>query len=78
MSDTMKHLKKLKKIFLVVVITFITIYSGTYFVAKITPKLSIKSANKYVFYDISGNTYNGDTENHTISGRGRQRSTSYG
>lgn len=59
----MKHLKRLKKIFLVVAITFITIYAGTYFVAKVTPKLSIKAANKYVFYDISGNTYNGDAEN---------------
>ena len=59
----MKHLKRFKKIFLVVVIAFITIYAGTYFVAKITQKLSIKAANKYVFYDISGNTYNGAAEN---------------
>ena len=59
----MKHLKLIKKISVLLIITFLTFYIGTYFIAKVTPKLSIKAANKYVFYDISGNTYNNDDDN---------------
>lgn len=54
----MKKLKKYFKILLVVTIIFGFIYGGFYLVARLTPKLEIKEANKYVFYDISENTYN--------------------
>ena len=59
----MRHLKLMKKIFVVLIITFLTLYMGAYFIAKITPKLSIRAANKYVFYDISNSTYNNGDDN---------------
>ena len=59
----MRHLKLIKKISVVLIITFLTLYMGAYFIAKITPKLSIRAANKYVFYDISNSTYNNGDDN---------------
>ena len=58
MRDTMKKIKKYIKILIVVTITLSFIYGGLYLIARLTPKLEIKEANKYVFYDINEETYN--------------------
>ena len=54
----MKKIKKYIKILIVVTITLSFIYGGLYLIARLTPKLEIKEANKYVFYDINEETYN--------------------
>lgn len=56
----MKFLKKLKNVLLITIVSATIVYFGLYMVAKITPKLSIKAANKYVFYDINGEYVNND------------------
>lgn len=57
----MRRFKKWIAIFCWVIFVGIIIYSGIYLYARFTPKLAINSANKFVFYDINGNTYNADT-----------------
>lgn len=59
----MKKLKKLINILIVVIIVLTIIYGSVYLIARITPKLSIKSANKYTFYDINNNPYNQNEDN---------------
>ncbi len=56
----MKKLKKLKNILIITVVVFSILYLGVYLVARFTPKLSIKAANKYVFYDINSEPYTSD------------------
>ena len=56
-------MKKLKSLTLILITILLLLYVGTYLIARITPKLSIRSANKYVFYDISNDTYNNGDEN---------------
>ena len=51
----MKKLKKLFKFSLVCILIGLIIYGGIYLYAKITPKLSINSANSFYLYDSSGN-----------------------
>ena len=57
----MRRFKKWITIFCWIIFVGIIIYSGIYLYARFTPKLAINSANKFVFYDINGNTYNADT-----------------
>ena len=63
----MKHLKKL--IFFVVIATFFLGigYFGIYTYAKITPELSIKSANGFYFYDQNGELFTGNGTNSWVS-----------
>lgn len=56
----MKWFKTLKKVLIIMTIVFSITYFGIYIIAKFTPKLSIKSANKYVFYDINNELYTND------------------
>lgn len=56
----MKWLKKLKTISIITIVAFCTIYFSIYIIARFTPKLSIKSANKFVFYDINNELYTND------------------
>ena len=42
----MKWFKTLKKVLIIMTIVFSITYFGIYIIAKFTPKLSIKSANK--------------------------------
>jgi len=58
----MKKLKKYFKVLIVVILFLAFLYGGLYLIARLTPKLEIKEANKYVFYDISGNSYNNSDE----------------
>jgi len=58
----MKKLKKYFKILIVVTLILTFTYSGLYLIARLTPKLEIKEANKYVFYDINEETYNNSVE----------------
>lgn len=57
----MRRFKKWITISCWIIFVGIIIYSGIYLYARFTPKLAINSANKFVFYDINGNTYNADT-----------------
>lgn len=53
----MKKLKRLTRLLVITIIFFSIVYFGIYLVARFTPKLSIKAANKYVFYDINNEPY---------------------
>ena len=55
-------MKKIIKISLFLFIFCIAIYSGLYLYAKVTPKLSIKSANSFYFYDNENNLYTGTND----------------
>lgn len=58
----MKKLKLFIKLSLIcILIAFIT-YSGIYLYAKMTPKLSIDSANSFYLYDKDGEVYSGNDE----------------
>lgn len=61
--DNMKVLKKITIVFMIIIGILLFSYMGLYLYAKITPKLSINSANNYYFYDINENLYNGNNEN---------------
>lgn len=54
----MKKIKKYINILVVVTVFLGGIYGSLYLIAKFTPKLEIKEANKYVFFDINGETFN--------------------
>ena len=54
----MKKLRKFFKILIVVALVLSCIYGGLYLIARLTRKLEIKEANKFVFYDINDHTYN--------------------
>lgn len=56
----MRIFKRLITVFCWIIFVGIIIYSGIYIYARFTPKLAINSANKFVFYDINGNSYNAD------------------
>lgn len=56
----MKKFKKIKNILIITIVVCSITYFSIYLIAKFTPKLSIKSANKYVFYDINNELYTGD------------------
>ncbi|MBE6151956.1 MAG: PBP1A family penicillin-binding protein [Firmicutes bacterium] len=58
----MKKIKKYIRFLLIMMVFGIFVYGGLYFVARLTPKLTIKEANKYVFYDINEQTYNPSKE----------------
>lgn len=58
----MKKLKKLLKIFIFCMAIFITLYYGVYFVASLTKKLNINTANGYYLYDSSNNLINGTSD----------------
>lgn len=51
----MKRLKKFFKISLICLLFFLIIYCGIYLYAKVTPKLSINSANSFYLYDSNNN-----------------------
>lgn len=58
----MKKLKKLIKVFFFLFILGVAFYSGLYLYAKVTPKLSIKSANSFYFYDQENQLFTGSNE----------------
>jgi len=58
----MKKLKKLFKIGLICLLFGLIIYGGLYLYAKITPKLSINSANSFYLYDSSGTLVSGNND----------------
>lgn len=51
----MKRLRKVLKIFIIILILLPIIYLGLYLVARLRPPLSIESANKYYIYDTNDN-----------------------
>ena len=55
----MRKLKKLFKISLICILFGLIIYGGIYLYAKITPKLSINSANSFYLYDNNNNLVSG-------------------
>lgn len=57
----MKTLKKLIKFSLVSLLLLFVVYSSIYLYAKITPKLSINSANGYYLYDKNAENYSGNS-----------------
>lgn len=61
--EKMKILKKILIVISVLIIILLLFYIGLYIYARITPKLSINSANNYYFYDINENLYNGNNDN---------------
>ena len=61
--EKMKILKKILIAISVLIIILLLFYIGLYIYARITPKLSINSANNYYFYDINENLYNGNNDN---------------
>ena len=63
----MRIIRKIWKITVVMVFIGIIVYSGIYFYARFTPKLSINSANKFTFYDINNNPYDADINEKWIS-----------
>lgn len=56
----MKKFKKIKNILIITIVVCSITYFSIYLIAKFTPKLSIKSANKYIFYDINNELYTDD------------------
>ena len=58
----MKKLKKLFKFCLICSLIALIIYGGIYLYAKVTPKLSINSANSFYLYDSSGNLVSGNND----------------
>ncbi|MCM1371151.1 MAG: PBP1A family penicillin-binding protein [Clostridium sp.] len=59
----MKIFKKIIFVFVIIFLILFLAYCGLYVYAKLTPKLSINSANNYYFYDINDNLYNGNNDN---------------
>ncbi len=59
----MKVLKKIFITFLIIIGILLLFYIGLYVYARLTPKLSINSANNYYFYDVNENLYNGNNDN---------------
>lgn len=57
----MKLLKKLIKFSLISLLLLFVVYSSIYLYAKITPKLSINSANGYYLFDKNGENYSGNS-----------------
>ena len=58
----MKRLKKFFKISLICLLLFLIIYGGIYLYAKVTPKLSINSANSFYLYDSNNNLVSGNND----------------
>lgn len=58
----MKKIKKLFKFSLICALFGLIIYGGIYLYAKVTPKLSINSANSFYLYDSSGNLVSGNND----------------
>lgn len=58
----MKKIKKLFKFSLICALFGLIIYGGIYLYAKVTPKLSINSANSFYLYDSSGNLISGNND----------------
>jgi len=58
----MKKLKKLFKFSLICLLIGFTIYGGLYLYAKVTPKLSINSANSFYLYDSNNNLVSGNND----------------
>ncbi len=58
----MKKAKKLGKFFLFGFLAFLLCYGGLYVYAKITPKLSIKSANSFYLYDNQNVIFNNNSK----------------
>lgn len=56
----MKTMKKLSKIFLILVLIVVGCYTGLYIYAKAMPKLEIKSANSFYLYDKNNALFSGD------------------
>ena len=63
----MKIIRKIFKITTVMAFIGILVYTGIYFYARFTPKLSINSANKFTFYDINNNPFDADNNENWIS-----------
>ena len=62
----MKKGKKIFKYFLIFVFIMITIYFGLYACAKMTPKLSINSANSFFLYDKDNNLFQNNGKNEWV------------
>lgn len=58
----MKKTKRIVTVLTVIIITLAFIYGGLYLVARLTPKLAIKTTDKYVFYDINGDVYSANSD----------------
>lgn len=56
-------MKKFIKISLICLLFIFIIYGGIYLYARITPKLSINSANSFYMYDSSGEIFPGNSNN---------------
>lgn len=63
----MKHLKRLGILSVVFIVILGIGYFGIYTYAKITPELSIESANGFYFYDQDGNAFTGTGTNAWVS-----------
>ena len=57
MGDLMKTLKKILKIFVIIIIFLILCYGGIIIYAKMSAKLPINSANSFYLYDKNGDLY---------------------
>ncbi len=62
----MKKREKIFKIFLATVLLMIAGYIGLYACARMTPKLSINSANSFFLYDKDNNLYEGNHTNEWV------------
>ena len=58
----MKKLKKILKIFMVLIVVFSFIYFGIYLFASLTEKLNINISNGYYLYDANNNLINGTSD----------------
>lgn len=65
-EEHMKKHRKIIKFFIFTILIMITLYVGIYVCARMTPKLSINSANSFFFYDKDNNLYEGDHTNEWI------------
>ncbi len=59
----MKKFKKFIKFSFGMLLIIFLIYSGIYLYAKVTPKLSINSANSFYLYDSNNELYSGNNDN---------------
>lgn len=63
----MRIVKKGLKIIGIIIISIIVLYGGIYLYAKLTPKLSINSANSFYLYDKNDELYSGNNSDAWVS-----------
>lgn len=63
----MRIVKKSLKIMGIIIISVVVLYGGIYLYAKLTPKLSINSANSFYLYDQNDELYSGNNSDAWVS-----------